>query len=164
MSTPVQVQTLGPSDPNAGLRAKVYSALTVVTPLLSALATFGILDSKQANALTALATSAVGVLSAFGFGLAAKNTNKQVNNGTFDPAPPPPPLPPALTAVDAVKAVGDQFTDFAKTVAAGVQHVQDTAVGLVPGLAAILSTSNAVEPGSLVDQFLKGGTKSPDTP
>lgn len=157
------VQTLGPADPNAGLRAKVYSALTVVTPLLSALATFGILDSKQANALTALATAGVGVLSAFGFGLAAKNTNKQINNGTFTEAPVFTP-PPAITAVDAVKAVGDQFTDFARTVAAGVQHVQDTAVGLVPGLSALLSAGNAVEPGSLVDNFLKGGSNTSAKP
>lgn len=98
------VATAGPADPNASMRAKVWASFAVLTPLLAALATFGILSDEQANALNGAVTAAVGLLSAFGFGFVAKKTNEQVKNGTFDPAP----TLPAYTALEQMAILRDQ--------------------------------------------------------
>jgi hypothetical protein len=141
------VTTAGPADPNAGTRAKLYASLAVLTPVLSALATFGILSNDQAGAINGFITAAMGLLGAFGFGLAASKTNKQVNNGTFDAAP----ANPVSDAFDALNQIKDH-------VDATVFHAQDQvgqavqaitgAVSMLPGGAAV---TNAVLSGPVGD-------------
>ncbi|AER48670.1 holin [Mycobacterium phage Ares] len=150
-------ETIGPADPNAPTRAKVWAGLAVIAPLLSFLATFGILSSDQANAINGALTAVVGVLTAFGFGVAAKKTSEQVKNGTFDPAPPPPPpvlVPPAMSAVEGITAVANQFNDLVTGVTSGVKHVQDVVGGLagaIPGLSG-LPGLQGLDPNSLAAQ------------
>lgn len=124
--------TVGPVDPSAGTRAKLYSGLALLTPLLSFLASFGVFTSDQSNALIGVSTAVVGALSAFGFGLAASKTNKQVANGTFQPAPVNPvqaPLEQLAVIQDAVNKTVDQAQ---ARVADGVNFIQ-AAASLIPG-------------------------------
>lgn len=122
MSTSIYTATAGPADPKAGTRAKIYSGLALLTPLLSFLASFGVFSAPQANALTGLATAVAGVLSAFGFGLAAKKTTEQTKNGTFDPAPEP--EPPISTADQIANAIPTVLKDAADTIAAKTSDVE----------------------------------------
>lgn len=104
MSDQTKIQTAGPEDPKATTRAKVWAGLAVVGPLLSALATFGIMSNDQANAINGAVTAALGLMTAFGFGFAAKKTSEQVNNGTFDAAP----QLPAYSALEQLAILRDQ--------------------------------------------------------
>lgn len=127
--TAIPGPTVGPEDVKASGRAKMYAALTVLTPLLSALATFGVLSSDQSNALVAALTAVTGLLTAFGFGVAAKNTTKQVNNGTFNP-------PPAVDAFDALSKLQQQVdatVEHAKTQVQDVTTVIQGAAAMIPG-------------------------------
>jgi hypothetical protein len=129
------VQTAGPVDTNAPTRGKFYAALTVLFPLIGALATFGLLSTDQASSITTFATAAMGLAGAFGFGVAAKNTNKQVKNGTFDAAPIDPNAP-VLNVFEQLQAIQDGVN---KTVATTVQQVGEaqsvikSATALIPG-------------------------------
>ena len=136
MSSPIYTATSGPADPGAGTRAKLYSGLAVLTPLLSALATFGVISSDQSNALVGFVTAGVGLLSAFGFGLAATKTNHQLKDGTFDPAPPPVLVAPVDNALEQLttlqSAVNDQVDKAQARVADGITFIQ-AAASMIPG-------------------------------
>lgn len=139
--------TVGPADPNAGTRAKLYSGLALIVPALSFLATFGILSSDQVNALNGAITGIIGVLGAFGFGLAARKTNQQVHNGTFEEAPPNP-VGTAFDQLDTIKQAVDQTIDHAQTrVGEAVAAIQGAAAILPGGAAA----SNAIFNGPVGD-------------
>lgn len=138
------VQTVGPADPNAGLRAKVYAGVGAIGGIATFLQTIHLLTDVQAASITAVGGNITTLLTSLGLLVAAFKTRGQVKNGTFEAAPEP---PPAMSAVEQVKAVQDGFTDFTKTIADGVQLVQGVAAS-IPGLSAV------VQPGSLVDQFL----------
>lgn len=134
MSTPIYTATAGPADPNGGLRAKFYAGLAVVVPLLSFLATLGVLTSDQASAITAALTSVTGLLGTFGFGLAAVKTNKQSKNGTFDPAPPPAPvISTAEQIANAIPAVVQGLADKQAEVDL-IKNVAAGALGNLPGI------------------------------
>ncbi len=129
-------QTIGPADAKAGTRAKIYSGLAVLTPLLSALATFGVITTEQGGALVGLATAATGVLSAFGFGLAATKTNQQVKDGTFDTAPPPvvvSPIDQPLETLGQLQRAVNESVDAAQSrVVDGINFIQ-AAASMIPG-------------------------------
>lgn len=129
------VQTAGPADPNAPTRGKFYAALTVLFPLIGALATFGVMSTDQASAITAFATAALGLAGTFGFGLAAKNTNKQVKNGTFDAAPVDPnaPVLNAFEQLNAIKQNVDQTIAQTVQQVGQAQSVMQSATQLIPG-------------------------------
>ncbi|UXE04422.1 holin [Mycobacterium phage Funsized] len=159
MTTPAPyTPTAGPVDPNAGLRAKLYSGLALLTPLLSFAASFGIFSSDQANALTGVATAVVGALSAFGFGLAATKTNKQVANGTFDAAP----TSPVLDAFQSINAVKDHVdatvADAQAKVTQGVDAIK-SAAALLPGGTAITNAVLAGPVGDLIQDLTDRGGK-----
>lgn len=138
MTDQTKIYTLGPTDPNAGTRGKVYSVLTLVTPLLGFLATFGILNTDQANSINGFIAAATGLLGTFGFlgfGMAAKNTNRQVKDGTFDPVPPvePHPVTSAFDGLTQLQAGVNAVVDEAQAkVAEGVAAIQGAAA-LLPG-------------------------------
>lgn len=130
MSDQTKIQTAGPVDENAGVRGKSYAVLAVAFPLIGALATFGVLSVDQANAITGFATAAMGLAGAFGFGVAAKNTNKQVKNGTFDPAP----VLPAVHALEQLVILRDQATTEVDRAVANVQTGVDTITAAATGV------------------------------
>lgn len=142
------VQTVGPTDPNAGFRAKAYTVVSSLLGLVTLAQTFHLVTDAQAAGINGVASAGIGLVGAVTTAIAAFNTKKQVNNGTFDQAPPP---PPAITAVQGIQAVANQFNDLTKQVVAGINHVSDTAAGLQNLVGAGLSQ---VLPGSLVDQLL----------
>jgi hypothetical protein len=131
--TAIPGPTIGPADPNAPARGKFYAALTVLFPLIGALATFGIMSTEQASAITAFATATLGLAGAFGFGVAAKNTNKQVNNGTFNP----PPETNAFEALNQLKTQVDATVEHAKTQVSDATAVIQGAAAMIPGGALI---------------------------
>lgn len=107
MSDTPYTATAGPADPNAGTRAKIYSSLKLITPLIGLAATFGLLTQDQVSAVNgaiAAGTTLLGAFGLFGFGLAAKNTKTQLNNGTFDAAP----QLPAVSALEQMVILRDQ--------------------------------------------------------
>lgn len=143
-----QVQTLGPSDPNAPAAAKLYTVVSGILGLVGIASTFGLLTTEQSASLGAVGTAATTLVGAVVTAIASFRTNKQLRNGTFTPAPVQEAPHPAITAVEGIKAVADQYNDLVGAVTAGVQRVQDVAGGLaaaVPGLGALL-------PGSLAAQ------------
>ena len=147
MTTPVQ--TVGPADPNAPAAAKFYTVLSGILGLVGIASTFGLITAEQSASLGAVGTTAASLIGAVGTAVASFRTHKQLNNGTFEPAPP---VPVAQTAVESIAAVANQFQDLTKVVADGVQHVQDVAGGLDAVLKGGLSSVLA---GSLVDKVLR---------
>lgn len=125
------VQTAGPVDPNAGLRGKLYAGLAMITPLLSFLATFHTITTDQANSLSAAITAVMGALGAFGFGLAAVKTNKQVKDGTFDPAPVNNVLN-AFEQINAIKTHVDQTVADTVSAVQGASQTIQQATSLIP--------------------------------
>jgi hypothetical protein len=134
--TPDGSPTQGPADPNAGARGKLYSGLALVLPLLSFLATFGIFTSDQVDSLSGFITAGMGLLGAFGFGLAAVKTNKQIKNGTFEPVPPAP-----------ASAVIEQLSQIRNEVDKTVEHAQSQ---LADGVAAIQAVTSMLPGGSVL--------------
>ena len=130
MSTPIYTATAGPADPNGGLRAKFYAGLAVVVPLLSFLATLGVLTSDQASAITAALTSVTGLLGTFGFGLAAVKTNKQSKDGTFDA---PPVISTAEQIANAIPALAQEAANKQAEVDL-IKHVATSVLGNLPGI------------------------------
>jgi hypothetical protein len=136
-----QIQTAGPADPKAPGYAKLYAILAVVGPLVSGLATFGILSNDQAGAVNGALTALLGLLSAFGFGVAAKRTSTQVNNGTFDKAP----ELPAVSALEQLKILRDQAGAEVDRAVANVQSGADliasattTVLNAIPGASGVV--------------------------
>lgn len=141
------VQTVGPADPNAPAAAKLYTVMTGLLGLVGIASTFGLITSDQAASLGQVGTTAGALVGAVTTAIAAFRTHKQLNNGTFEPAPP---TPPAQTAVESIAAVASQYNDLVSAVTDGVQRVQDVA----GGLAGVLK---GVAPGGLLDQVLRDG-------
>ena len=137
MSDQTKIQTVGPADPNAPARAKVWAGLAVLTPLIAALATFGILSDDQASAVNGALTAVIGLLSAFGFGFVAKKTNEQVNNGTFDEAPPDP-VGNVFEQLDILKTQVDRTVSDATSQVTNAAAMIQSAMSVIPG-AAVLS-------------------------
>jgi hypothetical protein len=159
MTTPT-VQTLGPADPNAPVIAKVYTVVSSLLGLVTLASTFHLITTDQANAVSNLGTSAVGLIGAGITAVAAFRTSKQVKNGTFDKAPDPVVITqsPITNAFQSVAELKDHVDT---AVADSVTKVKD-AVGVIQGAAALLPGASGVlgsavvEAGSLVDQFLHG--------
>lgn len=141
------VQTQGPADPVAPAAAKLYTVVSGILGLVGIASTFGLVTQEQGANLGAVGTAATTLVGAVVTAIASFRTHKQLNNGTFQPAPPP---PAAQTAVEGIAAVANQFNDLTTAVAAGVQRVQDVA----GGLAGVLGSSGlgALLPGSLAAQ------------
>lgn len=147
MSDQTKIQTAGPEDPKATTRAKVWAGLAVVGPLLSALATFGIMSNDQANAINGAVTAALGLMTAFGFGFAAKKTSEQVNNGTFDAAP----ELPAVSALEQMKILRDQATYEVEQAVANVQNGADMIAAATTGVLGALPIPGAAQAAQTVD-------------
>lgn len=147
MTTPAPYYTtVGPADPKAAGRAKVWASLAVVTPLLAALATFGILSDDQANALNGAITAGIGLMTAFGFGFAAKKTNEQVHNGTFQ-------APPAVNVFDQlgqIKTQVDATVEHAQTAATQAVNTIQGVTAMLPGGAFINSAVQSGPVGDLI--------------
>lgn len=145
MTTPYYT-TVGPADPKAAGRAKVWASLAVITPLLAALATFGILSDDQANALNGAITAGIGLMTAFGFGFAAKKTNEQVHNGTFQ-------APPATNVFDQlgeIKTQVDATVDYAQTQAQQAVTAIQGATAMIPGGALVTGAVMSGPVGDLI--------------
>lgn len=146
MTAPVQTQ--GPVDPNAGFRAKLYAGLGALTGIVSLIQALGIITPGQSTSIGQIITGFLGLLGAGGLAVAAAKTSTQNKNGTFDPAPP---VPPAITAVGAIQAVSNEFGQLINHVTSGVQQVQD--------VAGQLGNLIGIDPGGLVDQYLRSPGK-----
>jgi hypothetical protein len=96
------VQTLGPTDPNAPFAQKFYAISTGLLGIVGLAATFGLITSDQAASLTGVAGAAGTLLGAVGTAIAAFRTKKQLNNGTFDAAPPPIVVAPPISTADQI--------------------------------------------------------------
>lgn len=131
MTQPYYTATQGPADPNAPAAAKLYTVVSGILGIVGIASTFGLLNADQAASIGAVGTAATTLVGAVVTAIASFRTNKQLRNGTFEPAPPP---APAQTAVEGIAAVANQFNDLTQAVAAGVQRVQDVAGGLASAL------------------------------
>lgn len=150
MTEPTRIFTVGPADPNAGLRAKVYAGISALLGIVGLLATFKIVSADQAVSIKDFAESAMNLAGSFGLGFAAIKTNRQVHNGTFEAAPTPPSTPvlDAFQAVDAIKTHVDDVVDQAQAkVTEGVAAIQGAAA-LLPGGTFV---TNAVMAGPVGD-------------
>lgn len=153
MSDQTQFQTVGPADPNAGMRAKLYTGLAVVTPLLSFLATFGIFTGEQVNAISGFLTATLGLLGTFGFGLAATKTNKQVHNGTFTEAPPDP-VGNVFEQLGILKGQVDRTVADATNQVSNAAAMIQSAVSTIPGGSAVNAAVMSGPVGDLVQSML----------
>lgn len=125
------VGTIGPADPQAPLRAKIYAGLSAVVGLVSLAVTLGFVTSDQGAHLTQIAQGIVGLLGAGGLAVASSKTSKQVSNGSFDPAPESP-VQNAFEQLGTIKrAVDDVVDDAQARVAQGVAAIQG-ATAMIP--------------------------------
>lgn len=70
------------------VRQALYSFGVLLFSGLTILSTLKVVDPNTAATISAAVTSILGVFGVTGFGVAAYNTNKQINNGTLTPAAP----------------------------------------------------------------------------
>ena len=151
-----QVQTLGPADPKAPLAAKAYTVVSGLLGLVAVASTFGVITQEQGAALGGLGTAATGLVGAAITAIAAFRTHKQVNNGTFDAAPPPvvvAPVDNALEQLTTLQQAVNESVDKAQTrVADGLSMIQ-AAASLLPGGAPanVGGVLGSVLPGPLGD-------------
>lgn len=115
MSTPIYTATAGPVDPKAPLVAKIYTVVSSLLGLVTLAQTFHLLNDTQAAGINGVASAGLGLVGAVTTALAAFRTNKQLKNGTFDPAPEPvvvaPPISTADQIVNAIPSVLQQAAD-----------------------------------------------------
>lgn len=124
MSDQTKIQTAGPADPNAPIAAKFYAVSTGFLGLVGVAATFGLITAEQSASLGAVASTGGAFIGAVTAAVAAFRTRKQVNNGTFDPAPP---APPAIAVLDQLPVI-KQAVD--KAVAHQVQVVDQASAAI----------------------------------
>lgn len=149
MTTPYYTATAGPADVKASGRAKAYAGLAVFFPLVSALATFGLLTSDQANSINGFITAGIGLMGAFGlagFGVAASKTKSQVDNGTFDRAPELPAVP-ALEQIKILRDAADQELNRGVDAAKASADVITSIIGGIPVIGGPLSAAT----GNVID-------------
>lgn len=84
------------------IRQLLYVVGVVVFAALTVLSTFKVIDPAAAASVSAALTSVLGLFGVTVAGTAAYNTNKQIHEGTFDPAPQ---VSPADAVVNGVQAV-----------------------------------------------------------
>ncbi|QHB37781.1 holin [Mycobacterium phage Imvubu] len=134
--TPIYTATAGPADPKAPLAAKAYTVVSGLLGLVAVASTFGVITAEQGAALGGLGTAATGLVGAAITAVAAFRTNKQVKNGTFDPAPPPvivaPIDAPLENLVQLQKAANDAVDQVQAKVADGLNFIQ-AAASIIPG-------------------------------
>lgn len=70
------------------IRKYLYAFGVVVFAALTVLSTFRIIDPNTAASVSAALTSVLGLFGVTGFGVAAYNTNKQINDGQFESVSP----------------------------------------------------------------------------
>jgi len=143
-------ETIGPADPKAPARAKLYASLAFITPVLSALSAFNIITTTQGSAVATFLSAAIGLLGAFGFGLAATKTSTQVKDGTFD-APPRQPASTVIEQLNEIKTEVDKTVQHAQSqLADGVAAIQGI-TSLLPGGQVVGGLTNAVLSGPVGD-------------
>lgn len=106
-------------------RQILYVVGVVTFALLTVLSTTKVIDTQTAASVSAALTAVLGLFGVTGFGVAAYNTNKQINNGAFEEQS------PADQVVNGLNAVINQ----AHQAQAEVDRVKDavvTAVNDVP--------------------------------
>jgi len=86
------------------IRQLLYVFGVVVFAGLTVLSTFKIIDPDTAASVSAAVTSVLGLFGVTGFGVAAYNTNKQINDGTFDPTPDVSPADKVVQGINEVLA------------------------------------------------------------
>lgn len=145
MSTPIYTATAGPADPKAPFMAKLYAVLGSLGVLVGAGSTFGLITADQAASINDVSSS-VGTLGLSVVTLiAAFRTNKQVKNGTFDPAPEPV-LPPQISTA----------TQIANAIPTVLQEAADKAAEVdVIKQAAATAFGNLPVIGGLAEQLIK---------
>lgn len=135
MSSPIYTATAGPADPKAPAIQKFYTVLSGLLGLVGIAATFGLVTQDQAASVGGVATATTTLLGAVGTLVASFRTKKQINNGTFDPAPPPvivaPPISTADQIANAIPNVLQQAADGIAEVEK-IKQAATTAFGNVP--------------------------------
>lgn len=141
------VETQGPADENAGFRAKAYAIATTLIALLGLGVTlFGLSKGVQQGG-EQIIQGVLTLIGALPSGVAARNTSKQVKNGTFDKAPTTPVLD-AFQSINAIKTHVDQTVAEAESqVGRAVDAIQG-AVAMLPGGTLV---TNAVLSGPVGD-------------
>lgn len=134
--TPEGAPTAGPADPNAPTRVKGYTVLTALLGLIPVLTVFKVLTTDQGVAIGQFVQSGIGLAGAFGFAFVAAKTNKQVKNGTFEPAP----NLPALTVFEQLGAIQAEVD----STVAKVQSQVGSAVSTIQGAAALIPGGSAI--------------------
>lgn len=147
MSDQTKIQTIGPADPNAPVAQKFYTVLAALGSLVGVASTFGMVTGEQAASLGQVSTTGTAFVLAVGTAIASFRTKKQVNNGTFDEAPPDP-VGNVFEQLGILKDHVDRtvadVTDQVTNAAAVIQG----AVSSIPGGAAV---TNAVFSGPVGD-------------
>lgn len=156
MTMTASLQTAGPADPAASLRAKIYAGLSALLGLITLAVTLGFLTADQGTSVAQIVQGVIGLVGAGGLAVAAAKTNKQVNNGTFDPAPVNSNLgiDNALHSIDAIKQhVDDTVNQAQAKVAEGVAAIQGAAA-MIPGGSAVSSAVFSGPVGDLIQAML----------
>lgn len=100
------------------IRLILYVAGVVASAALTILSATKVLDPASAGSLSAALSTILGLFGATASGTAAYNTNKQINNGTFDPAPEVSPADQVINGINEVLA-------HAQTAQSEVERVKD---------------------------------------
>lgn len=156
MSSPIYTATAGPADPNAGTRAKLYAALSGLLGLVPVLTAFNVLSGEQGAAIGTFVQAGIGLAGSFGLAFAARKTNKQAKDGTFDPAP----QLPAVGALEQLVILRDQAAAEVErgvaTAQAGADAIQATATAVAKAVGVPQQVTDAANEGvDLVQQLIK---------
>ena len=150
--TPYYTATAGRADTGAGLRAKLYAVLTVLLGVPAIVQLFGLITADQAVSVTKILAGVLGLVGAGGLGLAASKTNKQVSNGTFDPAPANP-VGDVFASLNQIKQqVDDTVAHTTAQVTAATAAITG-AVAMIPGGGLITSAITTGPVGDFVQRM-----------
>ncbi|APD19267.1 holin [Mycobacterium phage Taptic] len=154
--TATSTATAGPADPNASGRAKAYAVLSGLLGLVPVLSVFGVITGDQGTAIGNAVQAFLGLIGAFGLGIAAKKTSTQVKEGTFDPAP----QLPAVPALEQLAILRDQAAaEVERNVAAaqaGVDAIQASATAVAQSIGVPTQVTGIANAGTdLVQQLIE---------
>ncbi|QFP94665.1 holin [Mycobacterium phage LilMcDreamy] len=155
-TSPIYTATAGPADPKAPLAQKFYAAVTAVAGLVGLASALGMITGEQAASLGQVSTTGTAFVAAVGTAVAAFRTKKQINNGTFDPAPDPVIVtaPPPIS-LENVAEVRNQLDTVINDAAQKAQGNIVSAIDALGGLTAFIPGGKPASEGlgSAVDLF-----------
>lgn len=159
---------------NANTRKVFYGISTLITGLLVTLAAFNVIDTKREASLEALVAAVIGLFGTGASATAWHHTNKQIKEGTLDPAAQQE-FPPTPHPADIVVAGMQGLNDIQRQLNEGLGKINDIAASTgialpqmgipniipatLPGITATAGMQSPIAQNSLAAQAIEASRR-----